>query len=295
MSFWRWSTTAANNDIADPSVNMREGWAPSIVNNSGRALMAALAKGRNDWCGNIETTGTLTDYAITSNQGLANLVDGFRIAARIHVTNGEDATLSVDSLSAKPIQETYGSAIPAGALQAGSIYTFVYNSSADAWIVHGRFGDTMTSTANPDLAAIEALTGNGVARRTDDNAWALDDLATAIIFVKDRSGVVLQTGILGDCLVPFDCEIVAATLLADQTGSAVVDIWKDSYANYPPTAADSITASAKPAITSATKSQDVSLPGWTTAISAGDTLRFNLDSVTAITRLTIILHVKRYG
>jgi hypothetical protein len=36
------------------------------------------------------------------------------------------------------------------------------------------------------------------------------------------------------------------------------------------------------------------LTGWTTSIAAGDILRFNLDSVSAITRLQIMLKVRRY-
>src|SRR5262245_18801188 len=79
----------------------------------------------------------------------------------------------------------------------------------------------------------------------------------------------------------FGFTIVGWTLLADQSGSLVVDIWKDTYANYPPTGADSITASAKPTISTATKAQSGTLTGWTTSVSAGDVLRFNVDSVTS--------------
>ena len=83
------------------------------------------------------------------------------------------------------------------------------------------------------------------------------------------------------------------TALADQTGSIVVDIWKDTYANFPPTDADSITASAPPTISTATKAQDATLTGWTTSIAAGDILRFNVDSVTSIQRVTLSLKVTK--
>jgi hypothetical protein len=82
-------------------------------------------------------------------------------------------------------------------------------------------------------------------------------------------------------------------MLADQSGSIVVDVWKDTYANYPPTNADTITASAKPTISSATKSQDATLSGWTTSVAAGDILAFNVDSVTSIQRVTISLRVTK--
>jgi hypothetical protein len=114
-------------------------------------------------------------------------------------------------------------------------------------------------------------------------------LQKSAIFSIDGGGAAIAAGITGDLEIPFACTITEAELLADQTGSVVVDIWKDTYANFPPTAADTITASAKPALSSANKSKDSTLTGWTTSVAAGDILRFNIDSVSTITRLTVIL------
>lgn len=113
----------------------------------------------------------------------------------------------------------------------------------------------------------------------------------AITFAIDGGGSAITTGVKADVYVPYACTITAVTMLADQSGSCVVDIWKDTYANYPPTVADTITASAKPTISAATKSQDTTLTGWTTSISAGNTLRFNVDSASTITRLALTLTV----
>src|SRR3990167_14057 len=111
---------------------------------------------------------------------------------------------------------------------------------------------------------------------TVDNANALRPHGLSIVL--DGGGVVITTGIKLDVEVPAKCSITAASLFADQTGSMVVDIWKDTYANFPPTVADTITASAKPTISSAIKSQDTTLTGWTKALALGDGLRINLDS-----------------
>lgn len=115
----------------------------------------------------------------------------------------------------------------------------------------------------------------------------------AIAIQIDGGGAVIETGIKADILVPFKCTIEGAYLLADQSGSIVIDIWKDTYANYPPTDADSITDSTPPTITTATKSADVALTDWTQSITANDTLRFNVDSVTTIERATLILRVRK--
>lgn len=107
----------------------------------------------------------------------------------------------------------------------------------------------------------------------------------------DGGGSALVAGSKGVIVVPFNCTIQEAMLLADVSGSVVIDIWKDSYANYPPTVADTITASAKPTISSATKSQDSTLTGWTTSLTKGDILKFNVDSAATITNVTVILKV----
>jgi len=125
-------------------------------------------------------------------------------------------------------------------------------------------------------------------------SWPAGSSGTAsLTFVIDGGGSAITTGQKGHLEIPFACTIKQVTLLADQSGSIVVDIWKDTYANFPPTDADSITASAPPTISSAQKSQDSTLTGWTKSISSGDILAFNVDSCATITRVTISLKVER--
>lgn len=112
-----------------------------------------------------------------------------------------------------------------------------------------------------------------------------------IEFVIDGGAVAITTGIKGDIEVPFACTIRQVTLLADATGSIVVDIWKDTYANFPPTVADTITASAKPTISSAVKSYDATLTGWTKSLAYGDILRYNVVSAATIKRVLVSLIV----
>lgn len=110
-----------------------------------------------------------------------------------------------------------------------------------------------------------------------------------IPFIIDGGGVAITTGVKGDLEIPVTCTITAVRLLADASGSIVVDIWKDSYANLPPTIADTITASAKPTLSAVQKSEDATLTGWTTSITAGQWLRFNVDSASTVTRVTLSL------
>ena len=116
---------------------------------------------------------------------------------------------------------------------------------------------------------------------------------TSITFIIDGGGAEIALGEKGHLEIPFACAIEQVTLLADKSGSIVIDIWKDTYANFPPTDGDSITAAAPPTITTAQKSQDSTLTGWTKAIAAGDILAFNVDSCTDITRVVLSLRVKK--
>jgi hypothetical protein len=141
---------------------------------------------------------------------------------------------------------------------------------------------------------IDDLGTAGVIKRSSTGVVTTDSGTTAIGFAKDNSGAVLGTGIQGDILIPFACTITAVTLLADQTGSMVVDLWKLGYTSFPPTVGNSICASALPTISSASKYDDTTLTGWTTAISANDTIRININSCSTITRFSLILNVSRY-
>lgn len=107
------------------------------------------------------------------------------------------------------------------------------------------------------------------------------------------NGAVITVGEYIDVETLFSGTFTGNRIFADQSGSIVFDVWKDTYANYPPTIADKITASAPPTISSATKSQDTALTGWTTAFSAGDIIRFQVASVTSITQATLSMAFTR--
>lgn len=123
-----------------------------------------------------------------------------------------------------------------------------------------------------------------------EHPWALTFTINVII---DGGGAEITLGIKGDLQVDFACTLQSATILADQVGSIVIDIWKDTYGAYPPVDVDSITAAAPPTLVADEKSTDAVLAGWNTAIVAGNTLRFNVDSVNVVTRVVLALKAVR--
>ena len=107
----------------------------------------------------------------------------------------------------------------------------------------------------------------------------------------DGGGSAVTTGLKGFRSIARTGTIVKARLLADQSGSVVFDIFNDIFANFPPTVADTITAAAKPTLSGADSSEDTTLTGWTTAVTAGDVLGFNVDSAATLTRVTLELEI----
>jgi len=145
-----------------------------------------------------------------------------------------------------------------------------------------------------EVVAVENELGSNPKGVFSDVKTQLSELCKiSITFIIDGGGSAITTGEKGHIRIPFKCEIQSVTLLADQSGSVVVDLWKDTYANFPPTDADSITSATPPTITTAQKSENTTLTNWTKTINAGDILAFNVDSCTTIERVTLSLYVKK--
>jgi hypothetical protein len=111
--------------------------------------------------------------------------------------------------------------------------------------------------------------------------------------VIDDGGGAITIGEKAEMLIPFNCTIQAWALLADRSGSATVEIWKSTYALYPPTSAGSIVGSAKPNISANMKNTSSTLTGWTTNINKNDTLKFYVSESSTIQRLNLTLEVLR--
>lgn len=80
------------------------------------------------------------------------------------------------------------------------------------------------------------------------------------------------------------------SLMGAPSGSVTVDVWVDSWANYPPTDADSITNGNEPSYTSAQKAESNDLSNWSVVtVSAGDIIKCHIDSVSSVEQLVLQL------
>jgi hypothetical protein len=217
--------------------------------------------------------------------------------ATSHQSGGSDA-IPLDTLAAPTDITTLNASTSAhGLLRKLSGTGTQYLDGSGAWSTPsgGTPGAHHTSHETGGADAITALAASVITTGTIASA-RLPTRLGAVGIIIDGAGSVITTGVKGFVEVPFAGTITAATLLSTDaavtSGSIVIDVWKDSYANYPPVVGDSITASAKPTLSSAIKSRDTTLTGWTTAIAAGDILGFSVTSVTTLTRVALSLTVQ---
>jgi hypothetical protein len=173
MSLFTWSRTAADNDDADSTINMREGMAPSLVNNGVRAVMAAVAKWRDDSSGVIATGGSASAYTLTTYQTYTSLTDGISVTFRAAATNSAGPTLNVDGLGAKPLRMYTGSSLLAGKIVSGSIYRATYRQSSDEWILLGAFPETIEIASGTKMLFQQTNAPTGWTKDTTHNNKAL--------------------------------------------------------------------------------------------------------------------------
>lgn len=107
----------------------------------------------------------------------------------------------------------------------------------------------------------------------------------------DGGGTAITTGTKGYIEVPYAGTIVEWKIISDVSGSIVFDIWKSNAAI--PTNANSITAAAKPTLTSAQRATSTTLTGWTTGVSANDVFGFEVESATTVTKAVLIVVIQQ--
>lgn len=205
-----------------------------------------------------------------------------------------NATLSAERVVTDTSSITWDLATAAQAKAKRAALTGDVTASADSNATSiANDAVTNAQAANMAQATVKGrAAGAGTGDPTDLTAAQVKTivaLEATVGITIDGGGVAITTGVKGFVQVPFGMTVTAWRLVADVSGSIVVDVWKDTYGNFPPTVADTIAASAKPTLASAQKNEDTTLTGWTTAIAAGDYLGWNVDSAATVTRVTLQL------
>jgi len=218
----------------------------------------------------LATNGILVKTAAgtTATRTIAGTTD------RIAVTNG-------DGVSGNPtadIASTYAGQTSITTL--GTIVTGIWNGTAIP-VLYGGTGATTAATAFSNLG------GNAIGK--------LSVIQSGFLITFNGQGAPIVAGSTTQDLgiVPFDMIITGWEIFSDVAGSITVDIWKSSYASYPPVVGGSITGSEKPTLSATDKNRNLAVSTWATSLTAGDALIANVDSTSTVTKVVIMVFATR--
>lgn len=240
---------------------------------------------------NVATSDADTSVANIASANLVNVINQRTVASFLKANSANYFAYLVNAntnaaFGVANTATTIGSSAFDKSNTAYTIATAAYDQANNTSI-----GSTAFDKAN--LSYDAAAAGFGVANTA--NNLASNAAVGTINFVATNGGDVIATGSLGDLIIPFNAYISSWSLLSDISTNATIDIFKTTYNNYgtdgAPNATNTITGTEKLTLSSATKNTSTALTGWTTTINTNDVLRFNVNSVSAATKLTVALKV----
>lgn len=265
------------------------------------------AEGSTDWAGSMNDNLDTLDEEVN---GKADKVDG--AVADNFASLDANGNLQ-DSGKADSDYEDAGAVTTH---EASHDHSNIHSQGTDQYLDQG--GDNEVAVADVKSAVNDSHSRdhgiddtsdhNGVSGATEDNLLAFDDnglpkdsgVAKELLFgvnlIAGDGANAISTGALEHIVeIPCDCTIKAVRLFADQDATLTIDIWKDSYANFPPEDADSICGGSEIGTSASRKAEDTTLSGWTTSVSAGDILMFNVDANDSATQFTLGITFERAG
>lgn len=188
---YAWSTDPDSNDTIDPPIYWPEGQNPATVNNSARAMMAAVACLLRDTTGTLSAPG-VNAYSLSLNQGIADYSQHFEVAFFVGATNSGPSTLAVNGLTPKRLLRRHGRDLGPGDLAAGVLYRAIYVGGLDAYTI-----------VSPEIAAPGTIVMQG---STDvDPGWTLcDGTAVSRTAFAALFGRIGTTYGVGDGLTTFN-------------------------------------------------------------------------------------------
>lgn len=109
----------------------------------------------------------------------------------------------------------------------------------------------------------------------------------------DGELAVLDFGAQADILIPFKGRIQSVHVQADRVGNITIDIWKTSFATFPPAGTQSIVGTNPPKIVSGQTYEDLVLTGWTTLVEKNSTLFFVITDIATIQHVVLVLKMMK--
>ncbi len=215
-------------------------------------------------------------------------------AASTGVLSGSTASSTVygyiDGLTGAPTLGHNGAATLSSAAWtiATGITDFPVNSQPKFVATYVSNAFTGVTNYTPMSPSTVVIAGTGISlTRNAGGQWVITNTLNGTrsfggTFVSSDGVTALTSGATSYFTVPFACTIAAWNIVAN-AGTATVDIWKVATGTAIPTNANSITASATPALATGTAIHSTTLTSWTTSVAANDIIGIALEAVATAT------------
>jgi hypothetical protein len=237
------------------------------------------------------TNGTAIDLyftALSVPQTTLALTD--RLAVRVFVNNsGRTITLHTQGPHLSQIITDF----PSGIVSLNGLTAFTQNfaTPGTTGLTPNWVSSSDTHTLNIPLASTASVTA-GLISNTDYTAFKAG--SCGVIFTA-VSGVITN-GTTGYAQVPYDGTITGWTLVSTSaSGSCTVTVFKDAFANYPPTSPTDNIFTVQPALVSQIKNQNLSptFVGSQATVAAGDWIGFTISGVALVSWVNLTLSITK--
>lgn len=252
----------------------------SCINQFPRSLNASGAA----TCASVSLTADITGTLAVGNGGTGassasitafNNITGYTASG----ATGTTSTNLVFSTSPTLVTPTLGAAT------ATTINKVTFTTPASGSTLTVADGKTLTASNTVTLTGTDSVSINLSNTKLGQLCFHFGDASTTIS-TGEKKAARLRTAKAGT--------ITGWTILSmdDTSSSITLDVWRDDYAHYPPTVADSVpNGGTKPSVTTATSNTSTTLTSWLTSFSAGDIFSVNVDSNTAMKDILLCLDV----
>lgn len=215
---------------------------------------------------------------LTSLSGLTYVSSSF-------VKMTASGTFSLDTSTYLTSNQTITLSSEASGSGSTSINVTLDNAAVIAKVLTGYTSGAGTITSSDSiLSAIQKL---------DGNVNTIPQQHTYVSATFDGLGGVILINSTATFIVPFTGTITEWTLLETSStpvsSSIVIDAWKDTYTNYPPTVLGTIFGT-KPSLSAAIKNQAT---GLSIPVTEGEIIKLNIDSASSALKIKLTFKIVR--
>ena len=286
----------------DDSVTITKGQVVYAFGGQGDRMTVKLANNTSD-ATSARTVGVVISTSIAANQKglimMQGLLDGLNILPTATWSDGDPVYLGATAGSITKVKPY----APNHLVYVG-IVTTASNGSAGRMYVNIQNGYELDELHN-----VQAQSPNLNDTLYYDNTVAPAQWKTTsvnnLLNTSIKSGScgaifttvsgVITNGTTAYAQVPYNGTITGWTLVAAQSGSCTVTVFKDTYANYPPTSPTDNIFTVQPALVSQIKNQDLAptFVGSQATVVAGDWIGFTISGVSLVSWVNLTLLITK--